>query len=78
MQFVSSPSAQRSRSKFAIQLFRALAGKLNLFLLGVRDGFQLASRYRALARLSDHALAKRGLKRGDIMQAVLDDRNWLK
>ena len=77
MQFVSSPSAQRSRSRFsayAVQLIRALSGTLRLFRLGARDGVDLMARYNALARLSDEALARRGLRRDEIGRAVLEGR----
>jgi uncharacterized protein YjiS (DUF1127 family) len=77
MQLVSSPSAQRNVARFAkqaIQRAQKLAGALNMFRLGLGDGLALMARYNALERLSDHALAKRGLTRDDIAQAALDKR----
>jgi hypothetical protein len=77
MQFVSSPPAQRSVARFAkpaIQWALKLASALNMFRLGLGDGLALMARYNALERLSDHALAKRGLTRDDIAQAALDTR----
>jgi hypothetical protein len=77
MQLVSSPSSLRSVfpriTKHAIRLTQKLARTLNQFHLGLRDGADLMSRYEALARLSDDALAKRGLARGEIVRAALDD-----
>lgn len=77
MQFVSSPSARQSFARFArhaVQRAQKLAGALNMFRLGLGDGLALMARYNALERLSDHALAKRGLTRDDIAQAALDTR----
>ena len=77
MQLVSSPSAQRSLARFAknaVQRAQMLAGALNMFRLGVRDGLALMARYNALERLSDNALAKRRLTRSDIAHAALDER----
>ena len=39
---------------------------------GIDEARLLATRYKALARLTDAQLAQRGLKRSDIPQAVLD------
>ena len=80
MELVSS-SSQRSRSRlatYAVQLVRALAGALRVFRQGTRDGADLMARYNALNRLSDDALARRGLTREDIGRAVLDDSHTRK
>ena len=76
MQLVSSPSGLQSVAKFArhsIQLGQKFAGAIRCFRAGVRDGIDLRLRYDALARLSDRALAKRGLTRKDIARAALDE-----
>jgi hypothetical protein len=76
MQLVSSPTGQRSLARFAkhaVHRVQKLAGALNMFRLGVGDGLALMVSYNALERLSDRALAKRGLTRGDIAQAALDE-----
>lgn len=76
MQLVSSPTGQRSLARFAkhaTQRVQKLFGALNVFRLGVSNGLALMARYNALERLSDHALAKRGLTRDDIAQAALDE-----
>ena len=39
---------------------------------GIEEARLLASRYKALARMTDAQLAERGLKRSDIPQAVLN------
>lgn len=79
MQLVSSSAAQQSLSRLtdrSNRLAQKLRKALNPFLVGMRDGLLLAARYNALSRLSNHALAKRGIRRADIGRAVLDDRNW--
>jgi hypothetical protein len=77
MQLVSSPISLKSIfSKVAAHAFglaQKLAGAFYHFRLGVRDGADLMSRYDALARLSDDALAKRGLARDEIGRAVLNE-----
>jgi hypothetical protein len=77
MQLVSSPTSQRSVipkiAKQSIRLAHKLAVTLNDFRLGVREGAYVMSRYEALARLSDYALAKRGLTRDQIVRAALDE-----
>jgi hypothetical protein len=40
---------------------------------GIEEARTLATRYKALARLTDGQLAERGLKRSDIPQVVLND-----
>jgi hypothetical protein len=45
------------------------------FLDGIEEARAMALRYRALAALSDHELAARGLKRTDIPRAVLASVN---
>jgi uncharacterized protein YjiS (DUF1127 family) len=42
---------------------------------GVREGHELAARYEALARKSDSELARLGLRREDIPQAVFASRS---
>jgi hypothetical protein len=77
MDFVFSPSAQRSLSRFASQtmrLARRFADTLGLLLIGVQDGLDLMARYHALSRLSDEALAKRGLTRSGIARAAMEIR----
>src|SRR5688572_4244809 len=77
MQLVSSPISLKSVfskfAKHALGLVQKLAGTFYHFRLGVRDGADLMSRYDALARLSDDALAKRGLARDEIGRAVLNE-----
>jgi uncharacterized protein YjiS (DUF1127 family) len=43
-------------------------------LAGIRDGRRMEQRYFALSRLSDEELARLGLKRQDIPQAVAGAR----
>jgi hypothetical protein len=47
---------------------------LNDFADGVREGFELAARYDALASKSDSELARLGLRRADVPQAALAGR----
>lgn len=44
------------------------------FFDAVSEGSRIAHRYEALSRLSDAALARRGLTRQDIARAALNDR----
>lgn len=82
MQLVSSPNRSRSvftkYGKHATRVAQELASALCLFRAGVRDGLDLFGRHEALSRLSDEALGKRGLARGDIARAVLDERKTSK
>jgi len=41
---------------------------------GIREGHQMASRYDELSRLSDKALAARGLTREELPQAIATGR----
>jgi uncharacterized protein YjiS (DUF1127 family) len=77
MDSVFSPRAQRSFSRFSDQAMRSvlrIANTLALFLAGMREGLDTMARYNALSRLSDRALAKRGLTRCDIARAALQHR----
>lgn len=44
------------------------------FFAAISEGRQIASRYEALARLSDNALAARGLTRQDIARVAVNGR----
>ena len=48
-----------------------LGNYLSNVLAGIRDGGELHTRYRELARLSDADLAKRGLTREGLARAIL-------
>lgn len=52
------------------RLFEGVAS----FFEAVGEGRRIAARYEALSRLSDAALAKRGLTRQDIARAAVSDR----
>ncbi|TCK31530.1 uncharacterized protein DUF1127 [Ancylobacter aquaticus] len=52
---------------------RAVDGVASFFE-AIGEGRRIAQRYEALARLSDAALAKRGLTRQDIAQAAVNGR----
>ena len=61
--------------------FRAPASRLaafgravNTFFAGIADGQELARRYDELSRLSDEALAARGITRDELPQAIVTGR----
>jgi hypothetical protein len=73
MDSVFSPRAQASRSRFvdrATGSSRGIANAVASVFLGVREGLDAMDRYSALSRLSDRALAKRGLTRSEIARAA--------
>jgi uncharacterized protein YjiS (DUF1127 family) len=43
-----------------------------MFIDGVREGREMATRYERLRRLSDHDLARLGLTRADIPRAAVN------
>jgi hypothetical protein len=51
-------------------LFGGIVRFLSALAGGIRDGRRLAARYDALSRLSDAELARRGLDRATLPQAV--------
>jgi hypothetical protein len=54
--------------------FTAIARSITEVLAGIRDGHEIARRYDELSRLSDEALARRGLTRAEIPQAAVTGR----
>jgi hypothetical protein len=66
------PSGRGSRGP---GLLGTLRQTVSDFFGGIRDGLVLAARYDALASKSDAELARLGLRRSDIPQAVLRGRN---
>lgn len=54
--------------------FSRIADGVASFFEAIGEGRRIAQRYEALARLSDAALAKRGLTRQDIAQAAVNGR----
>jgi hypothetical protein len=77
MDSVFSPRVHRSRYRLfdqATRSVRRIADTLALVLAGAREGLDTMARYNALSRLSDGALAKRGLTRADIARAALENR----
>jgi uncharacterized protein YjiS (DUF1127 family) len=53
-------------------VLRRLSQRVSEMLAGIDEARLLASRYKALSRMTDAQLAERGLQRADIPQAVLD------
>jgi hypothetical protein len=51
-----------------------LAGYVRALIAGAAQGYEMARRYEALSRLSDQALAARGLTRGEIGYAAVTGR----
>jgi hypothetical protein len=51
--------------------FARLFGAIGAFFAGIREGKAMADRYAFLSRLSDAELARRGLTRAGIVQAVV-------
>jgi hypothetical protein len=49
----------------------AIAGRLNGLFTAVQEAHETAARFETLAQLSDAELARRGLKREGLAQAVL-------
>jgi hypothetical protein len=60
-----------SRAHHHTGFFDSAWKTVRLFFQGVREGLDMADKYRALARLSDVELAKRGLIRSEITRAVV-------
>ena len=58
-------------SSFLHKLVHALARDFKMFLQGVREANEIASRYEQLSRLSDAELARRGVTRTDIPRIAL-------
>ncbi|WP_428029525.1 DUF1127 domain-containing protein [Ancylobacter sp.] len=54
--------------------FSRVVETVTSFFEAVGEGRRIAQRYEALARLSDAALAKRGLTRQDIARAAVNGR----
>mgnify|MGYP001810102931 CR=1 FL=1 len=54
--------------------FSRLVEGVTSFFEAIGEGRRIAQRYEALARLSDAALAKRGLTRQDIARAAVNGR----
>ena len=54
--------------------FSRVVEGVSAFFEAVSEGRQIAQRYEALSRLSDAALAKRGLTRQDIARAAVNGR----
>jgi uncharacterized protein YjiS (DUF1127 family) len=52
----------------------AIAKFLSDVAEGIREGHEMASRYEELSRLSDAALAARGLTREELPQAIATGR----
>lgn len=74
MQLALSLLVYRNVARIADQstsFSRALMQTIGHWYRGLEDGWLMYLRYEALARLSDHGLARRGLARGDISQAAL-------
>ena len=54
--------------------FQRISQRISAFFDGIEEAHLMATRYKALAQMTDAQLAARGLKREDIPQAVLDTR----
>lgn len=54
--------------------FSRFVENVTSFLEAIGEGRRIAQRYEALSRLSDAALAKRGLTRQDIARAAVNGR----
>jgi hypothetical protein len=54
-----------------IKSLNAVAGRLDDLLAAVQEAHATAARFETLAQLSDAELARRGLKREGLAQAVL-------
>lgn len=55
-------------------LFSRIADGIFAFFDAVAEGRRMAARYEALSRLSDAALARRGLTRADIARVAVSGR----
>lgn len=60
--------------KAPVSFFAELGRSVALFFEGIAEGQEIARRYDELSRLSDAALAARGLSREDLPQAIVHGR----
>lgn len=55
-------------------LFSRVADGVSAFFDAIAEGHRIANRYEQLSRLSDAALARRGLTRADIARVAVSGR----
>lgn len=77
MTFPSEVPKRRAAARRVTDLWRKLRDWLSALYHGVREGLTLMDHYERLSRLSDRDLANLGIKRHEIIDALLLTEGWV-